>query len=255
MNDLIALAQQALHSLPIALPALLLGYLIFGLTGFGTALIAAPLLAQAMPLATIVPLLALMDCVAAVSTGVRFNKIVSRQELYWLVPLMMGGTAIGATLLFHVPAQPMMLALGIFVFAYALYSLFAPPPTTHIKRGWVLPFGVIGGVFSAMFGSGGPIYALYLSRRLHDRDTFRATTASLLGFATITRAIIFAFAGFYSDGHTIMLALMLLPAMAAGLWIAGRIAGRLSREHFLRVLHVLLIGSGLSLIIRAAFSQ
>ncbi len=46
-------------TLAVAIPTLAIAYIIFGIAGFGTALIAAPVLAQIMPVATIVPLLAL----------------------------------------------------------------------------------------------------------------------------------------------------------------------------------------------------
>lgn len=251
MSEFQQLLIDAAQSLPVALPILFIGYLVFGLTGFGTALVSAPVLAHAMPVASIVPLLALLDCAAAMTSGVKLSKQVSRPELKRLVPLMVLGTAIGATMLLYVPQRPMMLALGVFVVCYALYGLFAPTPTNHLAAAWSYLFGTVGGVFSAMFGSGGPIYAMYLSRRL-DKDAMRATQTALIGLATFTRAIIFAVAGLYSDWSIPILALMLLPAMFVGIFIAHRIAGNLSREKFLRVLYIVLIGSGVSLIVRAA---
>ncbi len=252
MSDLPSILLNAANSLPVALPTLFVGYLIFGMTGFGTALVSAPVLAHAMPVASIVPLLALLDCAAAATSGVKLGSKVSKPELIRLVPLMIVGTLIGATMLLYVPARPMMLALGIFVVAYALYGLFAPVPKSHLATAWSFLFGTVGGIFSAMFGSGGPIYAMYLSRRLPDKDAMRATQTALIGLATFTRAIIFALAGLYSDWNIPLLALMLLPAMFLGVFIAHRVAGNLSREKFLRVLYIVLIGSGVSLIVRAA---
>ncbi len=92
---------------------------------------------------------------------------------------------------------------------------------------------------------------MYLSRRVPDRDALRATQSALLSVATVTRAIIFALAGVYSDFSLILLALCLLPALALGLWIGERITLRLTREQFLRVLHVVLIGAGITLCLRA----
>jgi uncharacterized membrane protein YfcA len=106
-------------------------------------------------------------------------------------------------------------------------------------------------MFSAMFGSGGFVYVLYLARRLHDRDAIRATQSALLSLATLTRVVIFAIAGVYSDFKLLVLALCLVPAMVLGMWIGERITLRLSREQFLRVLHVVLIGAGPTLCVRA----
>ena len=51
-----------------------LAYVIFGIAGFGTALIAGPALTQFMPLSRVVPMLAMLDFVAAVTNVVRDGK-------------------------------------------------------------------------------------------------------------------------------------------------------------------------------------
>lgn len=59
----------------LAMAAVIASYIIFGITGFGSALIAAPVLAQAMPVAEIVPLLSLVDC-----TAIADQRHQARQE-------------------------------------------------------------------------------------------------------------------------------------------------------------------------------
>jgi hypothetical protein len=51
----------------------------------------------------------------------------------------------------------------------------------------------------AMFGSGGFVYAIYLSRRLNDKDAIRATQSALIGLGTLTRVLLFLAVGIYSD--------------------------------------------------------
>ena len=240
-----------LETLLIAIPALIVAYIIFGIAGFGTALIAAPLLAQVMPVAEIVPLLAILDCLAAVTAGIRLGDKVAKDELMLLVPLMIVGSLIGAYLLLVIPARPMMLALGIFVVGYAIYGLAAPVPSGQLNRRWVGLFGTIGGIFSAMFGSGGFIYAMYLSRRLRGKDSVRATQATLIGLSTFTRVIIFTAAGIYSDMNVLVLALCLLPAMIVGIYAGHRITLHLTREQFLRIVYMILIATGAALTARA----
>jgi uncharacterized membrane protein YfcA len=43
-------------TIAIVLPTLVVAYIIFGIAGFGTALVAAPVLAHALPIASVVPL-------------------------------------------------------------------------------------------------------------------------------------------------------------------------------------------------------
>jgi hypothetical protein len=163
---------------------LVVGYVIFGIAGFGAVLVVAPVLALLrMPVATIVPLMALLDLVAAVINGIKLSDRIDRTELSWLVPLMIGGSIAGATLLLSAPARQMMIALGLFIVAYGICGLFAPPIRVRLGRAWVFPFGLVGGLFSGMFGSGGFIYSIYLSRRLADKNDIRATQSALIGLS------------------------------------------------------------------------
>jgi uncharacterized protein len=234
----------------IVLPALVVAYIIFGIAGFGTALVAAPILAQAMPVASIVPLLALLDFVAAAVSGVRLSDKVALTELVWLAPLMILGSIVGVTLLISLPAKLMMLLLGVFVAGYGSYGLFAPPIDRKIGKAWVGLFGPIGGMFSAMFGSGGFVYAIYLSLRLDDKDAIRAAQSTLIGLSALTRVLLFLAVGTYSDPQLLLLAIVSAPAMAVGLYTGHRITLRMSREQFMRILYVLLIGTGTALVVR-----
>jgi uncharacterized membrane protein YfcA len=244
-------ALPSLDQIAVALPTLAVAYVIFGIAGFGTALIAAPVLAHTMPVSTIVPMLALLDCAAAIINGVRIGDKVARDELFTLVPLMVTGSVVGAWLLLIVPPRPMMLALGLFVTAYALYSLAKPRISGRLRDFWVVPFGAIGGVFSAMFGSGGFIYAIYMSHRVEDKDAVRATVSALIALAAFTRVTIFAFAGIYTSLTLPLMALVLLPAMLIGLFAGHRVTLRMSREQFVRILNGLLIVAGGTLVVRA----
>ena len=238
-------------TLAVAFPTLAVAYVIFGITGFGTALIAAPVLAQVMPVATIVPMLALLDCTAAIINGVKLNDKIAKREMIWLVPLLIGGSILGGYLLLVIPPRPMMLALGLFVIGYAVWSLASPSFKGRLNQLWVVPFGTIGGVFSAMFGSGGFLYAIYLSRRLDDKDAVRATMSVLIALAAFTRMVIFALAGAYTTLELPLMSLMLVPAMLLGLYAGHHITLHMSREQFIKVLSVALIVTGTMLVVRA----
>ena len=182
-------------TIAIVLPTLVVAYIIFGIAGFGTALVAAPVLAHVMPIASVVPLLALLDFAAAAVNGFQLSDKIAKDELFWLAPLMIAGSIIGVTLLISLPATLMMFLLGVFAAGYGIYSLFAAPIQQRIGKGWVGIFGPVGGIFSAMFGSGGFVYAVYLTRRLDDKDAIRATQSTLIGMSTLTRVLLFLAVG------------------------------------------------------------
>jgi uncharacterized membrane protein YfcA len=144
----------------------------------------------------------------------------------------------------------MMLLLGVFAASYGSYGLLAPPIERKIGKAWVGLFAPIGGMFSAMFGSGGFVYAIYLSLRLDDKDAIRATQSTLIGLSTLTRVLLFLAVGIYSDPQQLLLALVSAPAMVIGLYAGHRVTLRMSCEQFLRILHLLLIGTGMALVVR-----
>ena len=63
-----------------------LAYIVFGIAGFGTALVAGPILILFMPLSKIVPLLVLLDFVAAFGNLLPSRRDVAKPELLRLLP-------------------------------------------------------------------------------------------------------------------------------------------------------------------------
>src|SRR5690348_9751657 len=84
----------------------LVGYTIFGATGFGSSAISVPGLAHFFPLTFTVPLFTTTDAFAATSTAYRYRRHVAGREFARLVPAMLIGMAIGATLLINLPRDP-----------------------------------------------------------------------------------------------------------------------------------------------------
>ncbi|QII39866.1 sulfite exporter TauE/SafE family protein [Rouxiella badensis] len=229
---------------------LLVAYVIFGIAGFGSALVASPVMALYIPLADIVPLLALLDLCAAVVNVSRDGRNAQWPELKRLIPLMVMGSLIGAAILLRARPDILLLALGLFVVFYALYSLSGLKPQRTFSPKAAVPFGLVGGVFSALFGSGGFIYAIYLGGRIEKKDAFRITQTTLIGLSTLTRVIIFALAGGYLDANLWLLALILLPGMLLGITLGRHLTLRMSREQFLKLINLILLASGSMLILR-----
>lgn len=224
-----------------------LAYIVFGIAGFGTALVAGPVLILFMPLSKIVPLLVLLDFVAAFGSLLPSRKDVARPELLRLLPCMALGCTLGVIFLLNLKSDLLLLLMGLFISAYAIYSLWVKVRPTQLAAGWAVPMGVVGGMFGALFGSGGFLYAIYLNSRL-PKDPARATQSALISCSTVVRLSLFALAGVYAELPLLLLAGCLLPSMALGLWVGRRLTMRLSREAFVRLVTWLVLASGVALI-------
>jgi len=228
-----------------------LGSIVFGASGFGAALVAMPLATHLVPLKFALALFALADIANSFSVGLEKPKNAVRGEYLRLVPMILAGTAAGVTVLVNLPRAAGMLLLGGFVIAYAIYALFPHASRRVISQGWSWLAGFVGGVTSALFGAGGPPYVIYLSQRGLSKEQFRAT----LGLITMTsislRVVAFFLTGLLLDPQVWLAAALAVPAALAGVAVGRRIFLRTSREQLARVIAVLLLVSGGSLVLRA----
>lgn len=243
-----------LATLVFAEPVITLAYVVLGLVGFGSTLVGAPLLAHLLPVSTVVPMLAVTDLLASLSNGWRLSEHVVRRELWRLVVPLFAGSAVGAWLLFTLPVQWLMPLLGGFVVLYALNGL-RPRDAFHwslpLSPRWAWWFGSVGGLFSALFGAGGWVYAIYLARRLEDVQQIRATQTAVLMFSSGIRVALFLLAGRLLEPQLLWLVLCVLPAVALGVYIGHHISLRLNRQRFLQVLNGVLLLTGSSLLLRS----
>ena len=97
------------------------GYIVFGVTGFGASPITIPLLVHVLPLTFVLPLAAMLDFGSALVLGLHTRRQAHGRELLALVPFTLVGLALGVTLLVSLPRNATLLALGLFVCAYALH--------------------------------------------------------------------------------------------------------------------------------------
>ncbi len=231
-----------------ALAAIILAYIVRGITGFGSALIAVPLLAFILPLTVIVPLIVLLDFIASSTHGLRHWRSVRWTLILPLLPFTLAGVAGALSLLKSVDVSLLRQALAGFIISYACYSLFAPALRGGHSRYWAIPAGAFGGLIGTLFGTGGPFYVIYLQLRGTDKAAFRATIASIFLIDGGLRLSGFISAGFYPR-DTLMLVFTSLPVMLGALYIGGHIHTNLRADTFRRSISLLLIGSGLGLLL------
>jgi hypothetical protein len=228
------------------------GSVIFGITGFGAALVTVPFATHFVPLPFALALFVLMDLANAFRIGFENPRNAVKAEWTRMIPTILAGTAVGLTLLVNLPRGAATFALGAFVFAFAVYSLARRPDQQRVlPAGWAYAAGFAGGVTSTLFGAGGPPYAMYLSHRGLSKEAYRAT----LGLATLTsisiRTVAFLAIGFLLDPKVWVCAAFVVPAGLAGIWAAGHLFRRISRETLMRVVALMLLASGASLVLRS----
>jgi uncharacterized membrane protein YfcA len=225
-------------------------YTVFGLTGFGSTITAMPMLVLVIPLRMAVPLMLVFDLVSGLLLGLKNRRFIEGREALHLLPYMLGGMAAGVLALVKVPERTLLVILGLFILCYAAWSLLARGTPQPLARAWAAPFGAIGGIFTALFGAGGPFYTIYLTRRLSDKVALRATISGVLLFSAVARLVLFSGAGLYRQASLPLLAAVLLPCALGGLYLGNRLHQHLPAERIRQAIWVVLIAGGASLVLR-----
>lgn len=224
-------------------------FFVRGVSGFGSATIAIPLLAHAVPLRLAVPLLLVLDFMATLATLRIDRQLVDKSEVRRLLPFSMVGVLLGATLLIQLPPELLLGALGLLVLFFGARTLINPAGNGLISRFWAAPAGMAGGILGGMFGSGAATpYMIYLTHRLREKRSVRATFSGFAIFDYGFRLITFIATGLLLQIPIGVLLLVSVPAMVLGQYFGNAIHHRISNEQALRVIGLLLLGTGLSLL-------
>lgn len=242
--------ELSIIELAVACSAVTVGYTVFGMTGFGANMVALPVLAHVMSLRTAVPTLLILDLLSAALLSSRNRESVEVAELKHLAFPMLAGMALGFPLLALAPESGLLALLGAFVGAVSLWNLVGRAGGRTAAAYWVWPAGLVGGAFSTVFGTGGPVYTLFLASRIADTTRLRATVAAVILVSALVRLLLFTGSGFLYESALPALAAALLPCALAGYLMGSRLHLRMPQAQVRRVIWMVLVAAAVSLLAR-----
>ncbi|OOZ42316.1 hypothetical protein BOW53_00275 [Solemya pervernicosa gill symbiont] len=223
-------------------------YLVRGISGFGSALVAVPPLALILPLQIVVPMVVLLDNLCSLAHSIRNLHHIQWRELLPLLPFTLIGIVTALFLLKSLDQALLKNILAVFIIGYAIYTLL-PLPEPKGPRLWAVPMGLLAGLVGTMFGTGGPFTVVYLRLRQLNKVAFRGTVAMIFLLDGGARLVGFTLSGFYTL-DTLYLIAASLPLIATGLYIGGHIHTNLTPQTFVRIISAILLISGISLLIK-----
>lgn len=228
-------------------------FIVRGMSGFGAGMVAIPLLVFVLPIHTAVPMMGLLAFVLFIFLTIRDRRDVVWDELKLLVPATILGVVAGALLFKNLDSGVLLRLLGAFIMGFALYVLAVHHfglPQVRCSRRWAPPIGFVGAAVDTMFGGGGgTLVVVYMHMRGIGTAQFRATVAVLWFFEMIARLAGYAVSGYYTLS-TLLFAALMLPLVWAGTHVGERIGNRISQETFSKVLAVMLLLCGVSVLLK-----
>jgi len=221
------------------------GFFIQTIIGFGGALIALPFLLFVMPLSEAVSYLSIFYLISAPIYVYKEWKHIDINLIKKIALSSFLGVLVGIIVLVY--GKPLVLkqALGIFIILFVLNSLRVKKKSVLFKKLKHF-FGFLGGFFSGVFSTGGPLYVMIVQNETTDVKTFRATMFAALGLVTLMRVPILVVSGVMTMNQ-VYNSLYVLPFFILALFLGKKIYLKLDEALVKKIILVLLFASGVML--------
>jgi uncharacterized protein len=232
----------------IALLGFMIGFAKGGFGGLGALL--TPILALVLPVASAVGVLLPMLMVGDVFAVYMYWKEWDLDLVRRMLPAGIVGALAGTFLLSSVSPDGLRIILGIFVLVSVAYKFVSDriQAIRYEPRPWHAPAaGLLSGVASGMFNSGGPPFNSYLLLQKLKARPFIATTAIYFALLNLIKVPGFLYTGVLNLPVLISL-WWVFPFIPVGIWVARVTLTRLSPIAFEWIIILMLIFSSLWLL-------
>jgi uncharacterized membrane protein YfcA len=223
---------------------------VYVLLGFGAGLIAVGTMALLLPeLKDAVVLLLLVNLPAEL-----WVVRSSWQRISWrgVLAIFVGvaiGTPLGTSMLRWGDARFLLIVLGVFLVGVGAAFLFIKEKRERQMPRWSAgPVGMISGLLTGLFGTGGPPLILYYQLRGVDKAAFRGNLMAIFLLMTAVRVPSYVAFGLVTEPR-MWSALTVMPAVIAGAVIGNRIHLRIEEATFRRLVSAALLLIGLLLLV------
>lgn len=227
--------------------AISIGFFVQAVAGFAAALTSLPILLLVLELPDAVALLSFLFVISSI-----LLVMDSWREARWRIVIQLAigiliGLLIGVWLLVNSPSSVLKQLLGVFILLYVGYTYISHKHIKAFDRLAVM-FGVIGGIFSGLFATGGPPNVIFVNNALKKVGEIRATIIAALAVGSFIR-IPLLWRNNVLTMETFSLFIGVLPFFLLAIFLGEKIAHKIPEKLFKNVLMVLLTIAGIGLLI------
>ncbi len=236
-----------LTPLLVSIIFLLAGF-IQGMTGFGSALVAIPLLSLVIDIKDAVPLCILNSLVITTYLSLKMRKHLDSKKIVPLCVAAVPGIIIGSTVLKQVSSTIIRICLGSLLICYSLYSLLSRPKPRKMHCFWSYIAGFSSGAIGAAFSAGGPPTIIYTTLNDWQKDTIKATLSGFFLFNSYLIATVHAINGL-TTVEIFSYFMISAPFVLLGTVLGTISYGKIPPERYLQIIFAFLIIMGIMMII------
>jgi len=223
-------------------------FLVLGLIGFGYGIIAVALLLLFLDIKLVVPTIAILDFLTVSFLSLRYRKHIRRDLL---LPILLGGligVVLGSCILISVDSLLLKKLFGVLVVLFSLRISFRKGEHVKLNKVFGFPVGLISGLVSSMFGSGGPPVVIYFYHQIKEKEFYRATLLSYFVFLGLWKLNVFLFSGLL-NWQILNFSLYLFPSLIIGTVTGLKLHTKINESLFRKIVTFFLLFTGVTLII------
>ena len=222
-----------------------------GLSGFGSILLAIPLLAMFLDIKTVIPLTAVMGLTMTTVLLIQLWKHLAWRKI---LPFLIGtlpGIPLGVFFLKKMDKGMVQLILGTLLIAYSIYSLLSRRlPKGGSRKGWGYLFGFLGGCLGGAFSASGPAVIVYASLQDWPKDRIKASLQGMFFVSGSMVVLFYALSGLITPTVLKYFGIS-LPALFIGIYVGALCYGKINDVQYKKVMFILLGLLGAFLIYRS----
>lgn len=174
--------------------------------------------------------IAIADCFSSLLLGALLWRQLKLEKItVYLLCGLVPVTVVFSLLLPGLDLGWLALVLSLAVVGGGIYLAFRPDGASaspQSTKRWALPTGLAAGVLNGLFGMGGPVIFILLSRASDDPALFRRRSIVIANVAGLTRVITLGAYGAFETRHFEWFGPavpVIIAAMLGGMWVHGRV--------------------------------
>jgi uncharacterized protein len=223
-----------------------------GLSGFGSVLVALPVLTYLLDLKTAVPLASTWGMTINIILLLQLRPHVSLERILPLSAAALPGIPLGVYILKNVPVWILEMSLGGVLVVFSLYFVWSGGKTRRLSRGWAYAAGFGSGVLGGSLAMSGPPVIMYTSLQPWPKDEIKST---LTGFFFLSGLFILAAQAASGLFTTMILSwsMLSIPFVILGVFLGSWCYGKLDTVRYRQLIILMISLLGLFTLVKASW--
>jgi len=248
--------------IPISLIAIFFSSTVYGIIGFGDALILIPILAPIIGIKNTVILVNIWGTFPALLNYIKYKEFLDRGYFLRIVSLGIPATILGTYLIISIRLEWIELILGVFILIYSslkLVNYVKRQSQIEIKKEinttspLILFGGFSYGLLTGLIGAAGPINVALLEKTGHYRESFIGNFAAIGIVLSVSRIPFYIVEGLFPS-ELLLIFLFAFPIIFLGTKLGHKITPKIPVNKFQILVFCFLLVISIKSIVSAILS-